>query len=1337
MLRALHTKFAKSLACASIFASLFLIAETATAQFTVGRIVVERVGDGSAALSGNGAPIFLDEYTTSGTAGVSVMVPTVTGTVNRAVESGTAGSDGNMTRSANGRYLVLPGYDANPGTASVASAAIDRVITRTDGLQNMSSTVFTPAAGFLGNNFRGIASDDGSRYWMAGAVTGIIFIPHAGNTSASAVTTSTVVSTTVTNTRTTGVFNGQLYFGTGSGTTRGVYKVGSGLPTVSSTTSTSFVNAGGSASSYNFWFNAGGTICYVADASITGTGGIQKWTYSGSWSLAYLIQPDGTTQGCQGLAVDFSGTYPVIYATTTEASSNFLKKIVDGGSGTYTITTVATAGTNEVFRGVSFAPFTASITSAPPVCSGGHAVANFQGSPGATMTFSVNGTAASTSPYTFTTGSYSYDAGATSSSVTFTIGTVTGDNSISHVVNQSATVTINPAPATPTLSPPTAAVNTFATQALTFGGNPGDQITYTWTGGGPATTTIGAGGTSVVSVTPTSAGSYTYMVTMNTSSLSCTYSPPAGSIKSILTVTDVPFANFVGASQAVCQGATPAPVVIQGNGGGTVVYGDGVSSYTVTLSGSGGTGTQTITPSTSVAGVTTYTLTSVTPLGAGSPTTVSGSYAVTVNPTPSSINGTLAVCLGSSTTLTDGFAGTWSSSAGSGTVTIGSGSGSVTGASVGTANITFTSAAGCIITAVETVNALPSAGSISGASSVCLGSTISLSDATGSGTWSSTVSGNASVDGSGNVTGATAGTTIISYTVTDVNGCKSAATQSVTVNPAASAGTITGPTVVAGTSSITLSDAIAGGNWTSSNTSAATVAGATGVVTAVAPGTTTISYTISVCGTATATYNVTVKATYFTPGNLVVEQPQGNSSAAAPVLLIEYAPVASASIVSTLSIPSTVTGAQLTVSGTATAEGFMSLSAERDRLVLAGYDVSGGTLSVAGTSNPRNIATVDGYGNILFPYETTVFGANNMRGGTASGTNYFGTGKTVGVVYMNNSTTLESSSVNNRFMEIFNGNTYVSSGSSPYQGVNQMGSVGTSTVTGQSFTLLAADASANGPEAFAVSPDGHTMYVASGTSGTLKFTRAGTTGAFSLASGYTTSGVVNSIPVSGIAVDFSTPSSPKIYATTTSATNIIGFQDAGTTVTTVTTVATTTTSTPFRGLMFAPSCFASATATTASLCGSGNSSVVITGNPTGVVSYNVNGGSTQTITLDATGSNTVTLTGITITTTVNLLSISTTACSSAPLSGSAIVSVNPIPAPTVSPATAALGTGSAQVLTFTGNSGDVITYQWSSGGAPTSTTITIGAGGTATVSALPPSAGSYTYIPGNERNFSI
>jgi uncharacterized protein YjdB len=129
---------------------------------------------------------------------------------------------------------------------------------------------------------------------------------------------------------------------------------------------------------------------------------------------------------------------------------------------------------------------------------------------------------------------------------------------------------------------------------------------------------------------------------------------------------------------------------------------------------------------------------------------------------------------------------------------------------------------------------------------LCNNSTITLSNATTGGTWSSSDASIATIDASsGDLTGVSAGTVTITYNVTNIFGCSVIATHVDTIYPSTDAGSITASTTtVCAGSVITLVDTASGGTWSSSNASIATV-DATGVVTGVGAGSVTISYATS------------------------------------------------------------------------------------------------------------------------------------------------------------------------------------------------------------------------------------------------------------------------------------------------------------------------------------------------------------------------------------------------------------------------------------------------------------------------------------------------------------
>ncbi len=263
-------------------------------------------------------------------------------------QSSTATSEGMMTRSSDGTLLVFGGYDTTTGYASINGTA-PGTVNRSIGIVNGSGT-YTRAAKInnaLGSGIRGATGDGSGNYWASGNGNGIIYVASGG-------TAGTIVSSTVTNTRNSAIYNGQLYFSTASGTI-GIYQVGTGTPTTTGQTSTLVAGTGTNTSPSGFAFNAQGTVCYIADDG-TGTAGgpgIKKYTYNGSsWSQAYVLN----TTAVRGLIVDFSTSIPVVYATTIAATANTIIKVNDSGVATTLATTVATAPTNTVFRGVAFCP---------------------------------------------------------------------------------------------------------------------------------------------------------------------------------------------------------------------------------------------------------------------------------------------------------------------------------------------------------------------------------------------------------------------------------------------------------------------------------------------------------------------------------------------------------------------------------------------------------------------------------------------------------------------------------------------------------------------------------------------------------------------------------------------------------------------------------------------------------------------------------------------------------------------------------------------------------------------------------------------------------------------
>lgn len=244
---------------------------------------------------------------------------------------------------------------------------------------------------------------------------------------------------------------------------------------------------------------------------------------------------------------------------------------------------------------------------------------------------------------------------------------------------------------------------------------------------------------------------------------------------------------------------------------------------------------------------------------------------LSVNPTPGPITGTTAICLGTSTLLSNTIAGgTWSSSA-TGIVSVGSTIGSsvtITGVSVGTATISYLVGTSCLASVVVTVHPLTAPGAITGGTAaMCVGNTTYLSGSVAGGTWVSASPSVASVGlVSGLVTSLSAGTTLISYVVGGFCGTVHTTTV-VTVSNT--------PTLISGVSTICLAsnslftNGVSGGTWSSSVPAIASVDAATGMVTGVNTGSATITYTLSSGCYATQPVSITPAPSTITGASVV------------------------------------------------------------------------------------------------------------------------------------------------------------------------------------------------------------------------------------------------------------------------------------------------------------------------------------------------------------------------------------------------------------------------------------------------------------------------------------
>ncbi len=332
-------------------------------------------------------------------------------------------------------------------------------------------------------------------------------------------------------------------------------------------------------------------------------------------------------------------------------------------------------------------------------------------------------------------------------------------------------VTVNPLPNNGTIMGPGAGICIGSNYHFT---NPTGDLGGTWTSSNTGIGTIDAGTGDFASL---SVGTTTihYSVTN-----SCGTTTPASFV---LAVNPLPTTPTITGNAPMCE--ADIMTTLNGSSGGGTWTSSNPSVGTVDASTGYVTGIS--------AGNTNITYTLATIYGCQAYSFV----VVTVNPLPASITGTLGICNGSTTTLSDATgSGSWSSVS-TGVATIDASTGVVTSVSVGTSTINYTLATGCLAFTEVTVNVMPTGGTISGTNTIDIyastyTTSLTVTGATGGGSWSSSNSVAGTVDGSGVVTGLGPGYTVITYSVT-VGACSASSTYLVLVN---TLGSLTGATSV-------------------------------------------------------------------------------------------------------------------------------------------------------------------------------------------------------------------------------------------------------------------------------------------------------------------------------------------------------------------------------------------------------------------------------------------------------------------------------------------------------------------------------------------------------------
>ncbi|MFP5039540.1 choice-of-anchor Q domain-containing protein [Parasediminibacterium sp. JCM 36343] len=339
---------------------------TANKQFTPDYLVALKAN----VTTGITGTVSLVEYVTVGPAtGYAVAIPATT-KGKRLVMGGNGSFEGQLSRSADGRYLCFAGYDTATAIANTTTAAwlATKVVGRVsfDGLADLSTRI-PPSIAYKGSAMRNVVSNDGSSFWVtSNAISPSLQQVNFKDTNAA-------IQINTNSYRSVGIFNNSLY---ACANNIGTF---TGLPFAAAATKSLGANpaSGNGASfvlldtdssiSYN---NTGYDVLYISDANTSNKGtGIYKYYWNTAvtpnvWTFANAYDVTKTGNAIPAIIGKVNAlNQPVLYAVTGNAANNAIISILDAAgrtanmdSANVTVNTVANAGSGAIFKGVAFAP---------------------------------------------------------------------------------------------------------------------------------------------------------------------------------------------------------------------------------------------------------------------------------------------------------------------------------------------------------------------------------------------------------------------------------------------------------------------------------------------------------------------------------------------------------------------------------------------------------------------------------------------------------------------------------------------------------------------------------------------------------------------------------------------------------------------------------------------------------------------------------------------------------------------------------------------------------------------------------------------------------------------
>lgn len=377
-------------------------ANAQTQPLTPGNLVIYKVGDGTSTLSAKKVfPVTLEEHSVAtvlqGTSPVvqDIPLPSVSGSAtsgnNLCTASGTTNTEGQITRSADGKYLVFAGYNDGADTSTSAFGVLLTNVARVIGTIDQNGTINTTTA-ITGAPFnttktgyspRAVVSADGQTFYFVSSAAGL----YSATLGASTATKVSLYSKTKSPSgmpvaRSLETYDGNIYVSSQStyspdgvgtqakdlvmgsiGTLAAPDTVVSALPGVD----TIYANYTPTTKTSPYQFLIlnlpGGKVLYIADDGTNGAlveRGIQKYSLvSGTWNYNGSIYASGV----RGITGNNSGDTVAIFATSSKRLFGAFdlagwNQAPIGPMPGDSAVVLDTATANYQFRGIAFAPGT-------------------------------------------------------------------------------------------------------------------------------------------------------------------------------------------------------------------------------------------------------------------------------------------------------------------------------------------------------------------------------------------------------------------------------------------------------------------------------------------------------------------------------------------------------------------------------------------------------------------------------------------------------------------------------------------------------------------------------------------------------------------------------------------------------------------------------------------------------------------------------------------------------------------------------------------------------------------------------------------------------------------